>query len=376
MDLVATGSAAFCLIGGLAVLADGLWVESLAVIVALTALAVIVRIAKKRAWGRPRIGLAFGAVGLGIGALPNAGAFALFLVFAGVVFLCTGSRNRTAIALAVSWLALQAAQDAIAYHDPLLNQLIRLGLVALLMLLALGIGSAMRALEEARARADRLSAELRSANERLRASLVTERELVLAEERARSARELHDGLGHRLTLIAMSLEYADRVRATEPDQAWAEVAGAASSAREALEGMRVWVRALNPPRVVGNGAETFEQIADAFRGTGLSVNVKHLGQLDPLPDEVCLFATRLVQEGLTNVLRHARAQSVHIDVRQSQQRIRIGIRDDGHGWSGREGFGLRSLRERAEVLGGTLAPGSAPEGGFELVATLPLATAA
>lgn len=375
MDLVAAGSAAFCLIGGLAVLADGLWVESLAVVVGLAALAVIVRIARKRAWGRPKIGLAFGAAGLGIGALPNAGAFALFLVFAGVVFLCTASRTRTAIALAVSWLALQAAQDAI-FHDPILNQLIRLGLVGLLLLLALGIGSAMRALEEARSRADGLSAELRLANERLRASLVTERELVLAEERARSARELHDGLGHRLTLIAMSLEYADRVRATKPDHAWAEVASAASSARAALEEMRVWVRALNPPRVAGNGAETFEQIADAFRGTGLSVNVKHLGQLDPWPDEVCLFATRLVQEGLTNVLRHARARSVHIDVRQSEQRIRIGIRDDGRGWSGREGFGLRSLRERAEVLGGTLAPAAAAGGGFELVATLPLAVAA
>ncbi len=92
----------------------------------------------------------------------------------------------------------------------------------------------------------------REANQRLlaelRASVDIEKELMLADERSRSARDLHDGLGHRLTLIAMNLEYAQRVRDSDPGSAWTEVAGAREEARDALAYMRRWVRALNPPR--------------------------------------------------------------------------------------------------------------------------------
>ncbi|MEI2776220.1 MAG: histidine kinase [Tetrasphaera sp.] len=92
----------------------------------------------------------------------------------------------------------------------------------------------------------------------------TERDLVLAQERTRAARELHDGLGHRLTLVAMSFEYAQRMRHRDPEPAWAEIENAAKTNQEALDHMRLWVRAAPP---------------------------------ESLPDPVNLFATRLVQEG-------------------------------------------------------------------------------
>lgn len=194
----------------------------------------------------------------------------------------------------------------------------------------------------------------------LRASVDTEKELMLADERSRSARELHDGLGHRLTLIAMNLEYAQRIRDREPEQAWTEVAGAREETRDALAYMRRWVRALNPPRepnLSGNAA--FEAIADSFRGTGLAVVVSHTGEESALGKDASLFAYRLVQEGLTNVLRHSDADEVQIALHWRDEQIEIEMRDNGRtaepSPEDGSGFGLRSLSERAKELGGTFA---------------------
>ena len=92
-----------------------------------------------------------------------------------------------------------------------------------------------------------------------------------------------------------------------------------------------------------------------------------------MPDEVSLYTTRFVQEGLTNVLRHSDAQTVRIDVVQSPAQVRIAVRDDGDpGASVPEGFGLRSLRERAEELGGSLRFGPMTGAGWETAVVLPL----
>lgn len=212
----------------------------------------------------------------------------------------------------------------------------------------------------------------------LRASVDTEKELMLADERSRSARELHDGLGHRLTLIAMNLEYAQRIHATDPERAWTEVAGAREESRNALAYMRRWVRALNPPRepnLAGNAA--FEAIADSFRGTGLSVTVSHAGREVELGKEASLFAYRLVQEGLTNVLRHSNADRVEIALQWGDGDIEIEMRDNGgpltqHDETG--GFGLRSLAERARELGGAFATERSGDG-MVLVGRVPVGQA-
>ncbi|WP_425308018.1 histidine kinase [Ammonicoccus fulvus] len=202
----------------------------------------------------------------------------------------------------------------------------------------------------------------REANQRLlaelRASVDIEKELMLADERSRSARDLHDGLGHWLTLIAMNLEYAQRVRDSDPTSAWTEVAGAREEARDALAYMRRWVRALNPPREPNlSGSAALEAIADSFRGTGLNVSVSQTGQEQPMGRETSLFAYRLVQEGLTNVLRHSSADRVDITLRWLEEDVELELADNGGGGTanggGSGGFGLRSLEERARELGGT-----------------------
>ncbi|WP_176451634.1 sensor histidine kinase [Enemella dayhoffiae] len=218
--------------------------------------------------------------------------------------------------------------------------------------LGLVLGQLLRELESERRTNLRLVTELRARHD-------VEKELMLADERSRSARELHDGLGHRLTLIGMSLEYAERVRESAPEQAFAEVGRARQQASEALAYMRRWVRALNPPRETDlSGIAAFEAIADSFRGTGLTVRIRQTGSECPLGREASLFAYRLVQEGLTNVLRHSGADEVEITVHWQQEGIRIELEDNGAEsgapeLSGAEpGFGLRSLAERAEQLGG------------------------
>ncbi|MFN8097358.1 MAG: histidine kinase [Dermatophilaceae bacterium] len=238
-----------------------------------------------------------------------------------------------------------------------------------------GFGALFGKLERARNVAVERGAELSAANARLRARMPLERDLVLAQERARTARELHDGLSRGLALVGSSIEAARGERETAPDRAWQAIARAAATNTEALETMRLWARALNPPSTaygVG-GAAAFDDVAEAFRGTGLDVRVSHHGDEESLPGPVGVFATRLIQEGLTNVLRHARARRVDIDIVQSRYQVRIAVRDDGVGLVvPTEGFGLRSLRERAVALGGRLVVDAPVTGGSEIAAVLPL----
>ncbi|XVX20525.1 sensor histidine kinase [Actinomycetota bacterium] len=326
--------------------------------------------------------LGFAGVGLAGLWFPNVVAFVSLLLFVAVLVVALGHGPRAALGLiavatGILWFtAIPLGRGT----DPSIGAEILA--IAVFYGVGAGIGTAMRQAELSRGRAERLNAQLLEANSQLEAALVTRGELALAEERARSARELHDGLGHQLTLTGMSLEFAQRVRERDPERAWQEVDAAAARNREALDHMRLWVRALNPPRPLPGmgGAEAFDAIAESFRGTGLDVTVEHHGSEAPLPSEVALLATRLVQEGLTNVLRHAGATSVHILVEQSPQEFRIALsdngRDDDRVGSQAGGFGLRSLRERAAALGATLETRQGAAGGFELVATVPLGAAA
>ena len=238
----------------------------------------------------------------------------------------------------------------------------------------------IRERDDANARLTTANSSLSAANEQLRNSIEIEKELVLAEERARSARELHDGLGHRLTLMGMYLDFAERRRETDPDRAWAEVAGARETAHEALAEMRLWVRALNPVRAEGSrGVAAIDAIAESFRGTGVDVRLGVHGEEREVPPGVVLFCHRFVQEGLTNALRHARARRVDIDIDYGatvgeDPALSIALSDDGGGAGAaeplRHGFGLRSLAERASQLGGTFEAARGDHG-VRLSATVP-----
>lgn len=378
LDLLAIMGFGFVAISLVVAFGEGLGDGAFLTVFAVAAVLLWLRVRRRReAWAT----FALTAVALVCVAFPDGGPYSIVLLIVTVALLAFVVGPGAALgADAVIAVALAAA-IVVTYDDATLLDTATqtVGAVAVL-LIATGFGGLLRTLDSARATAIQRGVELEAANQRLRAAIVTERELVLAQERARSARELHDGLGHRLTLVSMSLQFARTMRDREPAQAWSEVETAAVTNADALDLMRLWARALNPPpptQGVG-GAAAFDAIAEAFRGTGLDVSVTHRGTDDLLPQEVTLFATRFVQEGLTNVLRHANATRVDVEVLQSPQQVRIALRDDGHGPDvPHEGFGLRSLRERAEALEGSLTFGVSAVGGdtargWELVVVLPL----
>ncbi len=241
------------------------------------------------------------------------------------------------------------------------------------VLLGFGIvlGAALRAYQQAHARdqqtiaeRDRALAQLQEAITQVRHTAEIEKELLLADERARSARDLHDGLGHRLTLISMGLEFASRARHTDPEAAWNEVATADATAREALTEMRTWVRALSPVRDAdATGVAAFEAIAESFRGSGLEVTVDTDGEDLPFTQEAALLLYRTVQEGLTNALRHGRAQRVRITLTtgSGSEDIVLRIVNDLDEQARAKlppgeitpGFGLRGIADRAAAVGGS-----------------------
>lgn len=207
-----------------------------------------------------------------------------------------------------------------------------------------------------------------------RRGFAAEKELVLADERARAAREMHDGLGRDLTLIQLSLRFAERARENDPDAAWQEVTTARERAGESLEQMRRWVRALHPARTsTAGGVDALRAVADGFAGTGLEVRVESDGADSAPNQEVALFQHRFVQEGLTNVLRHVGATSVVVRHRVQDGRLELAVIDRGgqRQESVTEGFGLRSLRERAQAIGGDVHT-QGHEDGFTLSAQVPL----
>lgn len=313
-----------------------------------------------------RWGLGLLCVGTVLNVQLNGGSgLGSILLLVGVSLVSLGYGTTIALGVVAAIVALMALGTADAAGRSTAMAVADLVGAAIILLLGVLLGQALRELAAERHRNVELLDEVRRA-------AVTERELMLADERSRSARELHDGLGHQLTLVVLSLEFAERMRDKDPQRAFAEVQTARQTASEALAHMRRWVRALNPPReesVTGNAG--FEAIARSFRGTGLDVRLSPRGQERELDRASSLFALRMVQEGLTNVVRHSAATSVDLVVDWQPDALRLVLADDGGAAAGLvPGFGLRSLAERARELGGSFeARGT--ERGVEISGTIP-----
>ncbi|HJD79523.1 MAG TPA: sensor histidine kinase [Corynebacterium pollutisoli] len=192
--------------------------------------------------------------------------------------------------------------------------------------------------------------ELDETNARLRASLRDSRELALSQERERIAASLHDGLGHRLTTIGLSLDYSARMIDRDPAKARAEVLRAREATTDSLNVMRSTVRAMRPITLVDDDlAATLHQFAASFDTTGLAVEIDADLPHEP-PEDHAQLMLRFVQEALTNVVRHADADRVTVTVR----RDRIDVADNGRGLDAAPDFGLRTLTQAAADLGGSI----------------------
>jgi signal transduction histidine kinase len=190
------------------------------------------------------------------------------------------------------------------------------------------------------------------------------------DERARIARDLHDGVGQSLTALQLRIEQA-RTRTGDPGGILAE---ADQSCRETLAEVRAVVRDLRPPDLdAGDAVGALRAHAERFEArTGIPVSLRVTGSPATGPERAVTLL-RILQEALTNVSRHANAREVGVSVEAGCGRIRMEITDDGTGFApeAAPGSGLRGIRERAALLGGTAEWISAPGRGTRIVVELP-----
>jgi signal transduction histidine kinase len=197
--------------------------------------------------------------------------------------------------------------------------------------------------------------------------------LAVIRERNRLAREIHDGLGHYLTTIHVQLQAARTVHATDPVRALEAVAKAQALVHEALGEVRRSVGALQADRPLEPLAGRLRGLASATDGWGATVSLETLGEARTLPPEAEHALFRAVQEGLTNVRRHAQAHTVLVGLDfRDPARVFVRVTDDGRGPpAGPTGHGLAGLRERFAALGGSVVAEANPAGGFCLQVEIP-----
>ncbi|MFB4275521.1 MULTISPECIES: sensor histidine kinase [unclassified Nonomuraea] len=251
------------------------------------------------------------------------------------------------------------------------------GTVMLLLCLVLLV--AVVAMFDSQRRAEetrRLLADLERAHAELGRHAARSRELAVAEERARMARDMHDSVGHYLTVINVGLENARRYRTVRPEDAWDEVGQAQALTREALTDTRRWVRALKPLRMDGlTGPAALRALTESFGSGDTGVAFTVTGTWPDVDENRALVCYRVVQEGLTNALRHSRARHIEVALDCTAERLEVTVSDDGTGaepGATEHGFGLHGLRERLRDVGGVLDVVGARGEGFTLKATVPV----
>jgi signal transduction histidine kinase len=241
--------------------------------------------------------------------------------------------------------------------------------VALITIIAWLIGNSIR-LAHVHSQALRVQAEAQAAT----------------AERLRIARDLHDMVAHNVGIIAIQAGMGRRVIDSQPAEARDALAAIETTSRETLAGLRRTVGALrragpsaegDPDPLETPGLADLARLVDKTRNAGLRVDVRRHGRPRPLPAEVDTSAFSIIQEAVTNVVRHAGAGRCQVSIDHGEGELSIEVTDDGCGTPvGEAGYGIAGMRERADLLHGELSAGPRPEGGFRVTARLPLLAAA
>lgn len=289
---------------------------------------------------------------------------AMPLGLAALVFVVGATRSR-AVGLAASVAALFgcAVQDWVANGNPLAAD--KSGNVLLLFVIAFIGGVLVRERRE----------HGRALREQVAARAVT-------AERLRIARELHDMVAHSIGIVAIQAGAARRVIDTQPERAREALGVIESTSRETLAGLRHMLGALRRAEADREDAAPMPGLADLDRlaahaaGAGVRVELRRRGEVRPLPPEVELSAYRIVQESVTNVVRHSGARDCRVEVGYGRAELYLEIVDGGRGAADADlpehhGFGLAGMRERVGLLHGRFDAGPRPGGGFRVAAWLP-----
>jgi signal transduction histidine kinase len=222
--------------------------------------------------------------------------------------------------------------------------------------------------------------ELRGRAARAERERDAEARRAVAEEQARIARELHDVIAHNVSVMVVQAAAAGDIFDRDPQRARGALAAIEATGRQALAELRRLLGVVHPdedaedPLAPPPGLDRLDGLLGQVRAAGLTVRLRTEGARFPLPSGIDLSAYRIVQEALTNTLKHAGARRADILLRYGTGEVTLEIRDDGHGPSGdggQPGRGLIGMRQRAALYGGSLVAGPRPGGGFAVTARFP-----
>jgi signal transduction histidine kinase len=211
---------------------------------------------------------------------------------------------------------------------------------------------------------------------------------VRAEERLRLSREVHDVVSHSLSVIAVRSGVARLLLAQRPDEAESALAAIETASRTALDELRQLLRQIREPaddhEPLAPGLDDIPVLVHRMRYGGLELSYRSTGERHHYSVATEMAAYRIVQEALTNVVKHSGASSASVELAHTPAVLTISVIDDGPSPPstgptgaitadvGRPGFGIAGMRERAELMGGSLVAGARQEGGYAVVATLPV----
>jgi MYXO-CTERM domain-containing protein len=312
------------------------------------------------------LGVVFGAALIYLVLGYAAGPIWLALIIAYFTAAVAGHRLAAAVA-AVAGFSIFPWLDYLLRDRPGPSLVGLAGLAAWLLVL-LGAAEAVRIRRERTAEAARIREE-----EALRRA---------SEERLRIARELHDALGHHLSLISMQSGVALHLNKQLPEQARNSLTAIKQASKEALTELRSVLDILRQQGEPAARSPTWtlarlDDLVSQAAAAGLVVHTKTDGDVRRLPFAVDVAAFRIVQEALTNVTRHAGPATATVRVSYGDGDLTVQVDDDGRGLSGHasspgSGKGIVGMRERVAALGGELQAGPRPGGGFRVRARLPL----
>jgi signal transduction histidine kinase len=292
-----------------------------------------------------------------------------------VALYTVASRCERPVSLrAGEWVALPITAGVIVNSGPHPGPIIsKLALFAIAWVIGDNVRTRRAYLAELEARAARLEREREEQAER-----------AVAEERTRIARELHDVIAHNVSVMVVQASAGDEVFDTDPDRARESLSAVASTGRSALAELRRLLGVIRaeddhegaPSYAPQPGIEYLDELIRQVRETGLAVQLSVLGRPRNLPEAVGLCAYRIVQEALTNTLKHADASQAQVNVRYVAGALELQILDDGRGGSAVNGetggHGLIGMRERVALFGGELTAESRAGRGYAVHARLPL----
>ncbi|MFI7703798.1 histidine kinase [Nonomuraea sp. NPDC049480] len=285
----------------------------------------------------------------------------------------------------LAWAYASAAQDpAATWWAALIRALVVCGFMVAFGLIA-------RLLAQRHRRQAELTARLRELTRRLRQERDSTARLAAAGERVRIARELHDVVAHHVSVISVQAELGQYVLTSDPATAATALATIADTSRQALEEMqrllsilRIGVEDSPPAYDATPGLGGLAALIERVRTAGVTVELTEIGEPRPLPPglELCLY--RIVQEGLTNILKHAAPTRAQLTLEYAPDAVTVQITDDGPSDSLAKrrqpskvtqttpGYGLLGMTERVKLYRGTITAAPCPTGGFRVAARVPL----